>query len=46
MSNMELREVVEKSDNLHEPQNHGNHYNAIQNGFDLTLHGYVAVDQP
>jgi hypothetical protein len=37
---------VKESKNIHEPQNYRNHYDAIQNGLDGSLHGNKAIHQP
>jgi hypothetical protein len=31
---------------IQNPQNHGNHHNAIQNGLDSPLHGDVPIYKP
>jgi hypothetical protein len=46
MSDTELSKVLEETKYFQKPQNDGNHYNAIQNALDLTLHGDEAVYQP
>jgi hypothetical protein len=46
MSDAELGDVTEQSEYLQEPQNHGDHYNAVQDSLDLTLHGNETVNQP
>jgi hypothetical protein len=37
---------VEQSKNIQEPQNHGDHYDAVQDSFDRRLHGNEAIHQP
>ena len=37
---------MEQSKNIQQPQNHGDHYNAIQNGLDGPLHWDESVHQP
>src|ERR1035437_1885076 len=46
MPDAELGKIVEEAEYLQEPQNHGNHYNAVQNTLDLPLHWDVAIPQP
>src|SRR5580692_5704127 len=46
MADAELGQVTKQSEYLQEPQNHGDHYNAVQDSLDLTLHGNEAVNQP
>jgi len=41
-----LGEVPKHPEDLQEPQNHGNHYDAVEDSFDLSLHGDEAVNQP
>ena len=43
---MELREIAEKSEYLEKPKDHSNYNNAIEDSFDLPLHGDKAVDEP
>jgi hypothetical protein len=43
MSNTELRDVLEEAEYIQKPQDNGNHYNAIQDAFDLALHGDIAI---
>jgi len=37
---------VKQSKNIQQPQNHGNHYDAVQNSLDGSLHGDEAIHQP
>ena len=37
---------MEQAKNIHEPQDNGDYDNAVQNGFDGTLHGDETVYQP
>jgi hypothetical protein len=46
MPDAELGEVPEKPKNFQEPQNHSNDNDAVQDCFDLALHGDEAIDQP
>ena len=44
--NVDLGKRMEESENVEDPQNHGDDYDAIQNGLDGSLHGYEAIHQP
>jgi hypothetical protein len=46
VADTELGKVFEQAENPHEPQNYGNHDDAIQDALDLTLHGDEAVHKP
>jgi hypothetical protein len=37
---------VEQPEDVHEPQNYGDHYYRIQDGLDRCLHRYKAIDEP
>jgi hypothetical protein len=37
---------MEKSKHVQQPQNHGNHYHAVQDRLDRGLHGNKTVHQP
>jgi hypothetical protein len=37
---------MKKSENIKQPQNHGNDYNGVQNGLNARLHGDELVHQP
>ena len=37
---------MKESKNIQDPQNHGNNYDAIQNGLDGGLHRDEAIHQP
>jgi hypothetical protein len=46
VTDAELREIAEEAEYLQKPEDHGNYNNAIENSFDLPLHGDKAVDEP
>ncbi len=46
MADLELSEIAEEPEYLQKPKDHCNYYNAIENSFDLALHGDKAVDEP
>lgn len=46
MADLELSEIAEEPEYLQKPNAHGNYNNAIQDSFDLSLHGDEAVDEP
>jgi len=41
-----VREGAEESEDVEEPEDHGNHDDAIENGLDGALHRDEAVHQP
>jgi hypothetical protein len=43
---MNTGKVVEESKNIQEPQDHGNDYDAVQDGLDRSLHWDEAIHQP
>jgi hypothetical protein len=45
-SHVNAGEGMKESENIHEPQNYRNHYDAIQNGLDGSLHWNKAIHQP
>jgi len=45
MADAELTQIVEETDNPHQPKNYGDNHNAIQNTLDLTLHGDEPIYQ-
>ena len=45
MPDAELINVVKEAEYLEQPQDNNYYDDAIQDGFDLTLHGYVSVHQ-
>jgi hypothetical protein len=46
MPDAELVDGVEEAEYLEKPQDDDDYDDTIQNSLDLTLHGYVTVDQP
>jgi hypothetical protein len=46
VTDAELREIAEEAEYLEKPEDHGNYDNAVENSFDLPLHGDKAVDEP
>jgi hypothetical protein len=46
LPNTNMGKRVEQSENIQEPQNHGDYYDAIQNRFDGSLHWNKAIYQP
>jgi hypothetical protein len=46
VTDTELGKVLEQAEHPHEPQNYGDHNNAIQDALDLALHGDKAIDKP
>jgi hypothetical protein len=45
MPNVYLREIRHQAEHIQKPNDHEDHHNAIQNGFDRPLHG-DQIDQP
>jgi hypothetical protein len=46
LADVVLGEIAEEPEYLQKPKDHCNYYNAIENSFDLALHGDKAVDEP
>jgi hypothetical protein len=44
--NVDMGEGVEKSENIQQPKHDGDDHHCIQDGFNRSLHGDEAVDQP
>jgi hypothetical protein len=46
VADAELGKVFEQAEYPHDPQDYGNHNNAIQDALDLALHGDEAIHKP
>jgi hypothetical protein len=45
-SDVNIGKVMKQPENIQEPQDDGDDYDAVQDGFDRSLHGDEAIHQP
>jgi hypothetical protein len=46
VADTELGKVFEQAEYPHDPQDYGNHNNAVEDALDLALHGDEAIHKP